>query len=224
MAKNRNLYSAIVSAVIGCLAAFLTCLVFFYFIYKPAQPVDAQPPQAPSATPAPTAAEEIPNPEIREADVRSVSIKTVYKGYFEPTDKCSKTYNEYFGNNDGVGSPSSPCSLQVRFDRDGDATRLVEIRRWDKTKGFQVVEKSESTAKITPQQFDSLVEKIVTNDAFRSWRQGTEINVSNCSITVEHASGTKTAMSNVDEKTTVFLQMVNAFKELEKQIKWENAR
>lgn len=222
MATNRNLTSAIVSAVIGCLAAFLTCLIFFYFVYKQARPVDAQPPQpAPSASPVPTPVQEIPNPEIKAADVSSVRIKTVYTGYFEPTDKCSKNYNEYFGNSDGSFSPSSPCTVVVTYTRDGTATRSLEIRRWDRTaKDFQIVERSDATAKTTPDQFESLVEKIVMNEAFRSWREGTLINVSNCSITAEYSKGSKTAMSNVDENTTVFLRMVDAFKQLEKQLKW----
>ena len=224
MATGRNLKLAIVSAVIGCVAAFLTCLVFFYFFYKPTPAIDAQPPQTPSAIPAETPAQEIPNPDISAADVKSVSITTVYKGYFEPGNKCAKTYNEYFGNEDGVGSTSSPCTIRITFGRDGGATRSIEIRRWDKTsRDMHVIEKSSSTATITPEQFNALARTIVANEAFKSWREGTMINVSNCSITVVHNGGTKTVMSNVDETATVFLQMVDGFKQLEKQLRWENA-
>ena len=218
MAK-RDLRGAMISAVVGSLAAFATCFVLFFFVFKPAQPVDAKPP---TEAPAPTPAEEIPNPDIDPKDVRSVTINTVYKGYFEPGDKCSKTYNEYFGNSDGSFSPSSPCSLNLKFDRNGNAIRSVDVQRWNKTaREKQSVEKTESTAAITSEQFDALVKTIVSNGAFKAWRMGTMITVSNCSITVEYSGGTKTVMSNVDENTTAYLPMVNAFKETEKRLKWK---
>jgi len=217
---SRNLSAAIVSAVVGSLAAFITCLVLFFFVFKPSSPVDARPSSEPGI-PSATAAEKIPNPDIDPKDVRSVSIRTVYKGYFEPGDRCAKTYNEYFGNSDGSFSPSSPCSLSLKFDKNGNAGRSIEIRRWNKSGGMQTVEKTESTSTITPEQFGTLVKSIVGNTAFKAWRQGTMINVSNCSITVEYPGGTKTPMSNVDETTTEFLPMIDAFKQLEKKISWK---
>jgi len=216
-----------VSALVGAATALAVCLVFFFFVYKPAQSVDARPTATPiqSTTPAPTPAAEIPNPEIKAEDVGSVSINTVYKGYFQPGDKCAKTYNEYFGNEDGIGSSSSPCTINITFDRDGHATRSVEISRWDKTaKEKRVVEKTASTATITPEQFNTLAQEIVTNEAFKVWREGTMITVSNCSITVAHTGGTKTVMSNVDERAVAFLPMVRAFQSLETQTSWNTLK
>src|ERR1041384_7374126 len=117
---SRNLSAAIVSAVVGSLAAFITCFILFFFVFKPAAAVDAKPssdPGIPTAAPA----REIPNSDIDPNDVRSVSIRTVYNGYFDPGDKCAKTYNEYFGDSDGSFSPSSPCSLTLKFDKEGKA-------------------------------------------------------------------------------------------------------
>ena len=154
-----------------------------------------------------------------------MSINTVYKGYFEPGNKCAKTYNEYFGNDDGIASPSSPCTVKITFNRDGHATRSIEISRWDKAaKEKRVVEKDESTATVSPEQFDAITQAIVTNDAFKSWQEGTMINVSNCSITVTHSGGTKTPMSNVDERATAFLPMVKAFQNLEAKTNWKAAQ
>jgi len=42
-----------------------------------------------------------------------------------------------------------------------------------------------------------------------------------CSISVGHTGGIKTVMSNVDEKTTMFLPMVDAIKNLEGQLDWQ---
>lgn len=220
MSKSVIAISAFVVAT-----ALAVCLVFFFFfVYKPAPGVDARPTATPTqpTTPAPTPAAEIPNPEIRAADVSSVSINTVYKGYFQAGDKCAKTYNEYFGNNDGIGSPSSPCTINITFDRDGRATRSVEISRWDKTvKEKHLVELIPSSATITLEQFNTIAQAIVSNEAFKAWREGTMINVSNCSITVVHTGGTKTVMSNVDERAVAFLPMVQAFQSLETQTSWK---
>jgi hypothetical protein len=92
----------------------------------------------------------------------------------------------------------------------------MSVKRPDKT-----VEKTESSASLTPEQFDEIAKTVVTNDAFRSWREGTEIYTSNSSIRVEYNAPSKTVMSNVDEKTTVFLEMLNAFKRLDRSLTWK---
>jgi len=226
MARERNLKTAIISALIGCLLGTIACLIFFWVLSPAPSPaaINDAPPSTPATTgtPAISPNHEIPNPEIKAADVTSVSINTVYKGFFETGNKCSKTYNEYFGNDDGFGSSSSPCTVKITFTRDGKATRSVEISRWDKAaKERRVVEKSNAAAEITNEQFDTITRTIVANEAFKSWKNGTMINVSNCTITVTHAGGTKSPMSNVDENTTVYLEMVEAFKQLEKQLSWK---
>src|SRR5262249_26208909 len=97
-----------------------------------------------------------------------------------------------------------------------------EVRRWDKTaKEYHVVETSNSTAHISSNDFDTLVKTVLGNNVFREYKKGMSITASNCSITVAYGTDTKTAMSNVDEKTTVFLEMVNAFKQLERQLDWK---
>lgn len=222
MATNRYLAPVLISALIGSVAAIITCILFFYFFYQPFQPVNAQLPV--TATPAPTRTPltEMPNPEITVSEVKSVSIRTIYTGYFRPGDKCAKTYNEYFGDDDGMYSSSSPCAITITVGRNGRAARSVVISRWDTTsKEKRVVEQSDATAAVTPGQFDSIAETIVSNQAFKAWREGTMIHTSNCSVVVEHSGGAKTVMSNVDEKTTAFLPMVEAFKKLEGELQWK---
>ena len=138
------------SAVVGAAAALVTCLVFFFFVYQPARSNDIKPSPTPAQTPTTKPMSEIPNPEIRAEDIKSISIETVYKGYFAPGNKCAKTYNEYFGNEDGIGSSSSPCTIKITFDREGRAARSITISRWDKAaKQKRVVEKSESTSSVS---------------------------------------------------------------------------
>ena len=221
MAKSSGLVSIVLPALIGGAFATIACVFFFYFYGKQAASVDVRPTPSPTTTRLKTSQSEIPNPEVKAADVNSVSIETVYPGYFETGNKCAKTYNEYFGSEDGIGSSSSPCTLRVTFDRDGRATRSVVINRWDKTaKEKRVVEKTDSTAQVSSEQFSGIAQEIVANQAFKDWRDGTMINVSNCTITVSHAGGKKSPMSNVSDKTTAYLPMVEAFKRLEKQLAW----
>jgi hypothetical protein len=220
MAKNRNLSIILVSALIGAIFAAIVCFGFFMFIAIP-DSQDEKPSKQPIAPPTATPVE-IPKPDIRADDVKSVSINTVYKGYFQSGDRCSKSYNEYFGDGDGFANPNSPCAVTIKFNRDGSATRSIAIGRWDKkVKEKRVVEKIDSAAKITTDQFDKIASLIVANDAFRSWNDGIMINVSNTTVSVEYSGGTRSPMSNVDEKTIAFLPMVEAFKELEKQINWK---
>ena len=219
-----NKTTVIISGLVGSAAGLAACLIFFFVVSKPGQTAVPQPTPTPVQSPAPKPTDEIPNPEIKASDVSSVSINTVYKGYFAPGDKCAKSYNEYFGNDDGLASPSSPCTITIKFSRDGKATRSIEISRWDKAaKAKKVIEKTDSAAAVTPEQFDSLAQAIVTNVAFKEWREGTMINVSNCSITVNHSGGVKSVMSNVDERTTAYLPMVKAFQDLEKSLDWKSA-
>ena len=213
------------SAVVGATAALVTCLVFFFFVYRPAQSNDIKPSPTPAQAPTTKPMVEIPNPEIRAEDVKSISIDTVYKGYFAPGNKCAKTYNEYFGNEDGIGSSSSPCNMKITFDRGGRATRSITISRWDKTaKQKREVEKSESISSVSPEQYSALAEAITSNAAFKSWRDGMTVTVSNCSISAVHTGGTRTVMSNVDERTTIYLEMIDAIKKLEAQLNWKDGQ
>lgn len=212
-----------ISAIVGSAAALTTCLIFFFFVYKPAESRDIQPSPSPTQHSVSTPVDEIPNPEIKASDVESISINNIYRGFFETGSKCAKSYNEYFGNEDGFSSPSSPCTIKMTFNREGRATRSIEIGRWDKaSKEKRVVEKADSTGELSSEQFQTLAQAIVTNDAFKSWHGGTMITVSNCSITVNQTGGTKTVMSNVDERTSVFLQMIDAVKKAESQVKWKD--
>ncbi|HEY0428854.1 MAG TPA: hypothetical protein VGC76_13820 [Pyrinomonadaceae bacterium] len=163
--------------------------------------------------------------EIKSDEVSVLALETVYKNYFEEGSKCRKTYNEYFGNEDGVGSSSSPCTINFSFEKEGGARKTVQIRRYDRAaKEFKTIEKSIWTARISGEQFDALAKIITENEAFKSWQDGMQINISNSKISATHPKGTRTVMSNVDEKTIQFLPMMDAFGRLDKEIKWEKAQ
>ncbi len=166
-----------------------------------------------------------PQVEIKESDVLSLTIETVYKGFYAEGSKCRQTYNEYFKNTDGVGSASSPCNVKLTFNRDGSSNREIEVRRYDTTaKQWQTVEKNVWKSKVSGEEFKELAKLIVNNEAFKTWNDMTMINVSNCKITVKHTNGTKSPMSNVDERATAYLPMVNGFKDLDGKISWEKVQ
>jgi hypothetical protein len=222
MAKISGSISIILPALIGAAFATGACIFFFYFYAKQAASVDVNTAPTPVASPIRTPEKEIPNPEIKASDVKSISIDTVYPGYFPAGNKCAQTYNEYFGNEDGIGSSSSPCTIKITLNSDGIATRSVVVSRWDKaTKAKREVERTETTAQILPEQFAQLAEEIVSNQAFKDWREGTMINVSNCTITVAHTGGTRSPVSNVSDKTIAYNPMVDAIKRVESDLSWK---
>ena len=87
-----------------------------------------------------------------------------------------------------------------------------------------MIERSESEAQLSAGQFDRIAETIVTNPAFRSWQDGTMINVSNCTISVSYPGGVRSPMSNVSEKTTDYSTMVAAIRELEQKLDWKTVK
>lgn len=214
--------STLVSAVVGFAVALATCLIVIFFFFNPARVTQLEAPAEREDIIEEEPFKEVPIPQTKLEDVRSISINTVYTGYFEPGNKCAKTYNEYFGNKDGIGSPSSPCTIKVTFNKDGLASKFIEISRFDNNiKEKRVIESEVWTAQVKPEEFGTLAEQVVTNRVFKDWREGTMITVSNCSISVEYNKGTKTIMSNVGNDTTLFLPMVEGFKRLDAQINWK---
>lgn len=224
MKQKFFIISIAVSAITGFVVAAAVCVVFFFY-YKPAQLAEKPPvvKEEPAPTPTPKK-DDFPStpPPVEESEVTSATLETIYKGFFEEGSRCRKTYNELFGDKDGVYSPSSPCRINLSFDRDGNAEKSIEIRRYDNTaKQWRVAEKSVWKSKVSAEQFKTLAKSIVSNDAFKSWMEGTMITVSNSSVTVKYTNGLRSPMSNVDEKTTVFLAMMDAFKRLENALNWE---
>jgi hypothetical protein len=112
----------------------------------------------------------------------------------------------------------------MTFNRDGSAEKIIVIRRYDSAaREWRDTDKTVWKAKISDEQFKNLANLIVNNQAFKNWDDNMLINVSNCTITVKHANGTKSPMSNVDESATAYLPMVNAFKNLDAQVDWKKA-
>lgn len=224
--NQKNVMTIILATIAGALGALVVC-TFFFFYYKPAvQNAETPKPIMKQEEPTPPKRNEPPLPppseDVNESDVEALTIETVYKGFYAEGSKCRQTYNEYFRNTDGVGSSSSPCNVKLTFNRDGSSEKTIEVRRYDTTaKEWRVVEKNVWKSKVSDEQFKDLAQLIVNNDAFKSWNDMTLINVSNCKITVRHTSGTKSPMSNVDEKATAYLPMVEAFKKLDGKISWE---
>jgi hypothetical protein len=160
--------------------------------------------------------------QVNAADVESMTINTQYKNFFASGDKCRKTYNEYFGNDDGAWSKGSPCTVNLTVKRDGSAEKTIGIRRYDRAaKQWGEVEKTVWKAKLPEAEFKNLAELIVHNEAFKQWNDGISLYTSNCKIIVRHKNGTKSPMSNVDERTTAYLPMVDAFKALDANAAWE---
>jgi hypothetical protein len=223
MNRKTIIVSTIFSAVTALVTASAVSAVFFF--YKPAAQIAETPKpviESQPTTPTPPESTPIQQAEIKATDVNSAAIETVYKNFFPEGSKCRQTYNEMFGDRDGVYSSSSACRINLTFNRDGSAEKIIVIRRYDNAaKEWRDTDKTVWKSKISSEQFKSLANLIVNNEAFKSWNDMMMITVSNCKIMVKHTGGTKSPMSNVDERATAYLPMVNAFKELDARALWE---
>lgn len=177
---------------------------------------------APKITPTTTPNQQVPKLEIKTSEAESLALNTVYRDFFPADSKCRKNYNELFGKEDGFYSESSPCTLDISFNRDGSATKTIRLERWDKeTKQKKVVEKTDWKAKISPEQFEELAKSIIETETFQNWNDNVMLDVANTRISVKSSKGTRTLLSNVDAKTTVFLKLMDSFNQLDSKIKWE---
>jgi hypothetical protein len=165
---------------------------------------------------------QIPKLDIKSSEVTSLSLNTIYKDFFETGSRCRQSYNDLFGKEDGFFSVSSPCTFDLTFNRDGSAEKTIKLERWDKeTKQKRIVENAVWKGKITTEQFDELAKAVVETEIFQNWNDMMMINVVNSRLKVIFPKGTRTLMSNVDEKTVKFLELMNSFKQLDGKVKWE---
>jgi hypothetical protein len=229
--NQKNIVPIAVSTLAGALAALAVC-AFFFFYYEPAQEKETS--QKPvivngeaSPTPAPRKTE-VPMPperEIKESEVLSLNIDTTYKGFFDENSKCRKSYNEMFNGRENDSDANSACSVNLTFERDGSAGKKLVIRRYDgAVKNWVEAETSVWRSKISGEQFRELANSIVNNEAFKNWNEMISINTRNCKITVKHANGAKSPMSNVGAAASAFLPMIDAFKDLDGKITWEKVQ
>lgn len=157
------------------------------------------------------------------APIDSLSIDTNYVGYFSKNDKCRRSYTEMFGDKTGVFSENSACNVTVTFGRNGEATRMVVIKRFEPaTTSWKILEQNELRGRVTVGDFEKLAAVVAGNEAFRFWNDGMSVTARNTSVIARYADGSaKSPMSNVDDKTTVFLAMIEAFRELDARTDWK---
>jgi hypothetical protein len=229
--KQKNMtIQTLVSIISGALAALLVCSGFFFYLNyfdKPARTAEL-----------PTKVEEAPVPtpkrpgdpppvdrEIAESEVESLTIETVYPKFFDEASGCRQTYNEKYGNADGVYSSSSPCRISLTFSRDGRAGKSIVSRRYDaRVRQWTDTESKIWEAEISDEQFERLNAAVVGSEAFKSWRTGTSLYVSNCSVSVKYRGGTRTPMMNLDDKAEALPEIVSVFQELDKTLAWQPRR
>jgi hypothetical protein len=201
--------------------AFLVSAGFkiYYFIYRPMTTKISDVPPLPGDVPVrstPPAAPEGANvPE-------TLSIETNYTGYFDEGDKCRRTYDETFGDKTGATSGDSACGLTVVFSRDGTAEKTIALRKFVPESGvWRDAETRRWTAGVTRGEFESLAAAVTGNEAFRSWPDGGMVTARNAMVTAKYADGrVRSPMSNVNEKTVVFLELIEAFRRLDKRTAW----
>lgn len=217
MFRNVSLVIAIVIFLVFAVAEIYT------FIIKPMKSDGA-----PEATPTPIVTRGGGTPDSKSvpessAAFESLAIDTNYTGYFAESDKCRKTYVEMFGSSTGAVTSDSACNVTVTFNRDGSAVKLLIIKKFDPAgQAWKTVEKTERKGRVTIEESNALGAAVGGNEAFRQWNNSISVTTRNVAITARYADGNvKTPMSKVDERTTAFLSMIEAFRELDAKIAWK---
>lgn len=215
MNRKSLIISTLLSTIAGGAAALVICLVYFTYFYKPVQ--TAQPPQT-VEIPQPTPTRKEPDfprtssPPIKESEVISITLSTSYKGFFDENTKCGKSGDE---NKNKNSDSSSPCRIDLTFNRDGSAEKSIEMR------DGQATGNSVWKSKITGEQFKELAESVVNHNVVKSWRDGTMITVSNFSVTIKHTNGIRQPLTNLDGRITGFSSLMDIFKQFERKISWK---
>lgn len=200
---TSNFATIAISAAVGAVVAMAIAIGAYFLLLRP--PVAAGTITGPSPTPAERLDQIPPDPEVPAEDVTAIELNTSYKGYFDDP-RCADA--------------KVRCRMLIKFRRDGSAERTMFVKAAGET-----TEKPDATssAKVSAEAFDKLARLVVANGAFRAWRNGMAITVSNTSLRVEHKNGTKTVLSNVDEKATTFLELIDAVRQLDRSLDWKTA-
>jgi hypothetical protein len=218
--NRKNIIPFILSTLAGGLAALAVCAVFFFY-YKPA-PVAEKPLEIvePTPTPEPPKPLEISTEKIKLSDVNSVSVSTVYTGFYDSNSECGKVRNQGLREDSSVSLSYSPCRTVLTFNRNGEATKSLAEKRSDSSAQVPAV-KSEWKSKITAEQFETLLKNIAGNKDFIEW-QNVLITHSNCTIYAYHKKGMLQLPMYIDIKSGSTLEpLLDAFKELDKKVDWK---
>lgn len=160
------------------------------------------------------------------AALTSIELETTDPNAFDAGSKCRKSYEELFGTEDGVrlARGTSPCTLTLSLDRQGKATRVVDLLRYDKVqKQRRSVERTTSTASLSAARFDAVARTILDSAAFKDPR-AVEVAIHTCKITVTHARGGKTLWGVMDPSATAFMPMIDAVLKLDRELDWADTR
>lgn len=187
---GKNLVTLLLAALIVGAGIWLG---FYFFAADRSPDTDATRRSSTPAAPADV-------PEIHAADISAIELTTSYPGYFDDKAECGK---------------AGDCQIRIRVDRALSAERVLSIGKGDGAK------KATSRAKLSPEQFASLSDVVAANDAVKHWREGIALYASNSSVRIEYGgSKSRTVPSNVDERASAYLPMIEAFKKLDRELNW----
>lgn len=142
-----------------------------------------------------------------------INLETSYKNYFENNAKCNKPDNKN-------GSKDSPCLINITFNSNGEANKTISFSKSnsDSDNAHQTL-----VGKISNEQFSKMYLNISENEMFKDLKN-VDLTVSNSKITLVNGNEIKEVMSNVDEKTTTFLSMLNEIQKIDKEIIWKEEK
>jgi hypothetical protein len=220
--NQKNIIPLILSTLAGALAALAVCAFFFYTDKR--APSSEKPVTAEAPTPVPEQSKpiQISTQKIMLTDVNSVSVNTVYTGFYESGSECGKARNPSPKADDTISLSYSPCRTVLTFNRNGNAVKSLVVKRLDKSvNARETEEKSEWNSKITAEQFETLLRGVAGQQNFIEWRN-VLITHSNCTIYAYHRDGMLQLPLYIDIKRGSTMEpALDAFKELDKKVAWQ---
>ena len=144
----------------------------------------------PQSTPIPS-----PTPlDIKISDVKSISFRTSYEGFFEEDKRCEEKKE--------ASDVKKRCTMEISFERNKEASKKLIIKFYEQNAGkTKSEEKYLWKAKMSEQQFNEFTAKIIDNDTFKYWNDGVLMTWSNTSILVDYGKGTRQVLfAFTDEK------------------------
>ncbi|MCC7309203.1 MAG: hypothetical protein IT173_16705 [Acidobacteria bacterium] len=191
---GKNLVTVVAAALVVGAAIWLG---FHFFAADRTSGTSVASPQNGNATPN---VGSVAEPELNAADISAIELTTSYQGYFDDMAECGK---------------AGACQIRIRVDRALAAERVLSIGKGDEAK------ETTSRAKLSPEQFASLSDVVAANGAVKHWPEGMAMAVSNSSVRIEYGgSKSRTVPSNVDERASAYLPMIEAFKQLDRELNW----
>jgi len=213
MTRKTFVISILIAVIAGFMFAAIAGASFFFFYYKHSESGQTNPKESPitKVNVTPIISNSV---KINLSDIDSVWLRTSYLGFYDENSKCRNLKPSY----SGPELAESSCATFLIFNRDGSASKTLEIRNYSSNN--QPNDKSEWGGKITSDEYESLLKEISDGKDYIEWTPR-EAYMSNFTITLNYQGKSIQSFRNITGTGNTPVKNVNTFSELDRKINWE---